>query len=225
MTGRSAPSVSSVRPLVERACSAAAPLRVAVLASGGGSNLQALLDAQASTSPWRIVVVIVNVEGAPAIERARARAVDVCVIPHVGRARAEHEADVEAALRRADVELVVLAGYMRVLSADFVAAFPRRIVNVHPALLPSFPGLHGARQALAHGCRVTGCTVHLVDASVDTGPILAQAAVAIAVDDDEHSLQVRIQQQEHRLLPQVVLAYAEGRVVERDGAIRCLDVG
>ena len=221
----SAPSGSSVvRPVVERACSAAEPLRVAVLASGGGSNLQALLDAQTSTSPWRVVLAVVNVEGAPAIERARARAIDVCVIPHVGRPRAEHEADVLVALRRAAVDLVVLAGYMRVLTEGFVAAFPRRIVNVHPALLPSFPGLHGARQALEHGCRVTGCTVHLVDAGVDTGPILAQAAVAIDDDDDEHSLQGRIQQQEHRLLPRVVQAYAEGRVVERGGAIRCLDV-
>jgi phosphoribosylglycinamide formyltransferase-1 len=218
-------TTSSPRPLVDRACTAAEPLRVAVMASGGGSNLQALLDAQQATSPWRIVIVVVNVAGAAAIDRARAASVDVCVLPHAGRDRAEHEADVVAALRAAHVELVVLAGYMRVLSASFVAHFPRRIVNVHPALLPSFPGLHGAQQALAHGCRVAGCTVHLVDAGVDTGPILAQAAVTIDDDDDAQRLQRRIQSEEHRLLPQVVSAYAEGRVVWQAGAIRCLGLG
>jgi phosphoribosylglycinamide formyltransferase-1 len=213
---------STARPLVARACSADAPLRVAVLASGGGSNLQALLDVMGPTTPWRIVKVIVNVEGAGAIARATAAGVPVEVIPHKGRERAAHEADVVAALVAADVELVVLAGYMRVVTAAFVGRFPRRILNVHPALLPSFPGLHGARQALEHGCRVAGCTVHLVDAGVDTGPILAQAAVAIADVDDEVALQRRIQVQEHRLLPAVVTAYATGQVVERDnGVVRC----
>jgi phosphoribosylglycinamide formyltransferase-1 len=211
----------TARPLVTRVCSAAEPLRVAVLASGGGSNLQALLDACGPQTPWRVVMVVVNVEGAFAIARATAAGVPVKVMPHKGRERAVHEADVVAALVEADVELVVLAGYMRVVTADFVARFPRRIVNVHPALLPAFPGLHGARQALEHGCRIAGCTVHLVDAGVDTGPILAQAAVTIADVDDEAGLQRRIQVEEHRLLPAVVTAYAEGRVLERDGAVRC----
>jgi len=212
---------ATARPLVTRACSVARPLRVAVLASGGGSNLQVLLDATGPQTPWRVVMVVVNVEGAGAIGRATAANVPVKIIPHKGRERAAHEADVVAALVEADVELVVLAGYMRVVTADFVARFPRRIVNVHPALLPAFPGLHGARQALEHGCRVAGCTVHLVDAGVDTGPILAQAAVPIADVDDEAALQRRIQAEEHRLLPAVVTAYAEGRVVERGGAVRC----
>jgi phosphoribosylglycinamide formyltransferase-1 len=219
------PTVDSVgRPLVTRACSATEPLRVAVLASGGGSNLQALLDAMGPPAPWRVVVVVVNVEGAGAIARAETADVPVRVIPHKGRERAAHEADVIAALVAADVELVVLAGYMRIVSADFVARFPRRIVNVHPALLPSFPGLHGARQALEYGCRIAGCTVHIVDAGVDTGPILAQAAVPIADIDDEAALQRRIQVEEHRLLPAVVTAWAEGRVVARDSAVRCYGV-
>lgn len=214
-----------MRGLVERPCSAQEPLRVAVLASGGGSNLQALLDAMGPQTPWRVVVVIVNVEGAGAIARAEACGVAVEVIPHKGRDRAAHEADVVAALIAVDVELVVLAGYMRVVTGAFVARFPRRIVNVHPALLPSFPGLHGARQALEHGCRVAGCTVHLVDDGVDTGPILAQAAVPILDADDEGALQRRIQVEEHRLLPAVVTAFAEARVVGdgRGGraAVRC----
>jgi phosphoribosylglycinamide formyltransferase-1 len=224
MTKATTTTTTTTRPLVDRVCTADTPLRVAVMASGGGTNLQALLDAHSPPSPWRVVLVVVNVEGAAAIQRAGAASVKVCVLPHAGRDRAEHEAEIVSALRAADVELVVLAGYMRVLSADVVAQFERRIINVHPALLPSFPGLHGAQQALNHGCRVAGCTVHMVDAGVDTGPILAQAAVPIDDDDDADSLQRRIQREEHRLLPLVVLAYAEGRVVERAGLIRCLDV-
>jgi phosphoribosylglycinamide formyltransferase-1 len=210
-------------PMVGRRCTEAEPLRVAVLASGGGSNLQALLDARGQ-GPWQIVVVVVNVAGAGAIARAEAAAVPVVFVPHTGLPRGDHEARVLDVLAAHDVELVVLAGYMRVLTEAFVGRFARRIVNVHPALLPSFPGMHGARQALDHGCRVAGCTVHLVDAGVDTGPILAQAAVAILDDDDEAGLQRRIQVQEHRLLPAVVTAWSDGRVGERGGVIRCRGV-
>ena len=210
-------------PLVGRTCTPDRPLRVAVLASGGGSNLQALLDARGQ-GPWDVVSVVVNVAGAGAIDRARAADVSVVVVPHVGLSRAEHETRVLDVLAAHDVELVVLAGYMRVVTELFVRRFPQRILNVHPALLPSFPGLHGARQALKHGCRVAGCTVHLVDAGVDTGPILAQAAVPILDDDDENTLQRRIQVAEHRLLPAVVTAWSEGRVVQRGGLTRCCGV-
>lgn len=199
-------------------------LRVGVLCSGSGSNLQALLDAsQAPGCPFVVVVVVVNVEGAFAAERARAAGVPVSLVPHKGLARDVHEDAVAAALAGHDVDVVVLAGYMRVLTAGFVRRYPKKIINVHPALLPSFPGTHGARQALLHGCRVTGCTVHLVDDGVDTGPILLQAAVPILVDDDEAALQRRIQVEEHKLLPAAVRAYAEGRVVVVDGRVVVVD--
>jgi phosphoribosylglycinamide formyltransferase-1 len=202
------------------------PLRVGVLVSGSGSNLQALLDAQraaesAAHSRFRVVVVVANVVGAFAVERAARAGVAAVVLPHTSLAREEHEARVAAALVEHDVELVVLAGYMRVLTASFVGRFPRRIVIVHPAVLRAFPGLHGARLALEHGCRIAGCTVHLVDDGVDTGAILAQAAVAVADDDTEESLQKRIQAEEHRLLPQVVAACAAGQVgIDERGRVR-----
>jgi phosphoribosylglycinamide formyltransferase-1 len=195
--------------LIERACSSSSPLRVAVLASGSGSNLQALLDAVAvGDRSFRVVVVVTNIE--------------VCV-PHKGLSRTEHETQVLQALRAHDVEFVVLAGYMRVVTSTLLQAFASRVLNVHPALLPSFPGLHGAKQALDHGCRVAGCTVHLVDDGVDTGPILAQGVVPVLFDDDEASLQRRIQAVEHRLLPAVVQGIATGRVVDVNGRPRWLD--
>ncbi len=192
-------------------------MKVGVLVSGSGSNLQALLDFNGA---YDVVVVVSNVDGAYAVERARAAGKDAVVVSSKGKERAAHEAEVDAALRDKGVELVVLAGYMRVLTSSFVEQWPRKIVNVHPALLPSFPGMHGAKQALDHGCRVAGCTVHLVDAGVDTGPILAQAAVPVLDDDDEATLQKRIQIEEHKLLPAVVDAIALGRLVEAFGRVR-----
>ena len=195
-------------------------LRVAVLVSGGGSNLQALLDDQ---SHYRVQVVLSNRPGVRALSRARARGVAAVVVDHKAFLdRPAFEDAMLSALRVHDVEVVVLAGFMRVLTPRFLDAFPQRVVNVHPALLPSFPGLHGARQALAFGARVAGCTVHLVDSGVDTGPILAQASVPVHDDDNESSLQKRIQVQEHLLLPRVINAYALGQVVVRRGAIRCM---
>jgi phosphoribosylglycinamide formyltransferase-1 len=211
-------------PLLARApCTAAEPLRVGVLVSGSGSNLQALLDAaSAPGSVFRVVVVVSNVDGVRAVDRARAAGVPVVVEPHRGLDRAAHESRVHDHLQAANVELVVLAGYMRVLTSTLLQHWPQRVVNVHPALLPSFPGLHGAKQALDHGCRIAGCTVHLVDDGVDTGPILAQAAVPVLDHDDEAALQSRIQAQEHRLLPAVVRAFARGLVVVADGRVRAL---
>lgn len=191
-----------------------APLAVGVLASGSGSNLQALLDAAASGRlAARIAVVVVNVPGAKALDRARAAGVPAVCLPHRDYpSREAFEEAVEEALRDHGVELVVLAGFMRLLSPPFVRRWWGKLVNVHPALLPSFPGTHGARQALAAGVRITGCTVHLVDEGTDTGPVLAQAAVPVLPGDTEASLQSRIQAQEHRLLPYVVDLVARGRV-------------
>ncbi len=211
-------------PLISRApCPADDPLRIGVLVSGSGSNLQALLDAATAVdSGFRVVVVVSNLPGVRALDRARAAGVRGVVEPHSGLERARHEELLHGHLVDAGVEFVVLAGYMRVLTATFLDRWARRVVNVHPALLPAFPGMHGARQALDHGCRVAGCTVHLVDHGVDTGPILAQAAVPVLDHDDEATLQARIQAEEHQLLPAVVRALARGRVVVRDGRVRAL---
>lgn len=211
------------RPLVERApCPPEDPLRVAVLVSGSGTNLQALLDVALQPScPFRVVCVLSNRPGAKALERASAAGVATVVEDHKAHdGREAFERALVARLKPFAPELVVLAGFMRVLSETFVRAFERRIVNVHPALCPAFPGLHAARQALEAGARITGCTVHLVDTGVDTGPILAQAAVPILDGDDEDALQRRIQTQEHALLPRVVEALARGDVVVDDGKVR-----
>lgn len=209
--------MSDWTPLVTRTCTATAPLRVGVLASGSGSNLAALLAAlQRDGACAEIVVVVTNVPEVRALTRAADAGVPGVCVPHkvdgAALPRERHEAQVAAVLDAHDVEVVVLAGYMRVLSAAFLDRYAERVVNVHPALLPSFPGMHGARQALEHGVRITGCTVHIVDAGVDTGPILAQGAVPVLDDDDEARLQARIQTVEHQLLPRVVVAFAAGQV-------------
>lgn len=210
------------RPLVERApCPADRPLRLGVLVSGSGSNLAALLDAaRDETRLLSVAVVLSNVAGVKALERAAGAGVPACVEDHRGRSRELFEDALDAVLRQHDVEVVVLAGFMRVLTAHFLDRWKHRVLNVHPALCPAFPGMHAPRQALAHGARVTGCTVHLVDAGVDTGPILAQAAVPILDDDDEAALTARIQAEEHRLFPAVLGAVARGEVRVVDGRPR-----
>jgi phosphoribosylglycinamide formyltransferase-1 len=197
-------------------------IRLGVLASGGGTNLQALLDACAARRvDAELAVVVVNVPGAGALERARAAGVATELLPSKGIAdREAYDGAVVEALRRHRVDLVCLAGYMRLVTPGFLRAFGPtaesrgcpRVMNVHPGLLPSFPGLHAARQALAYGARVTGCTVHFVDEGTDTGPIIAQAAVPVFPGDDEHALQARIQLEEHRLYPQAVHWFAQGRL-------------
>jgi phosphoribosylglycinamide formyltransferase-1 len=201
--------------LVARApCPADAPLRVAVLASGSGTNLQALLDHR---DGFEIVAVLCNRPQAKALERAEKAGVPALVVDHKAFAgRAEFEREVLHTLAPHKPEVIVLAGFMRVLTEVFLDGVGAPVVNVHPALLPAFPGMHGARQALAHGARVAGCTVHLVDSGVDTGPILAQAAVNILDDDDEDALQARIQVEEHRLLPRTITAIARGDVIEKN---------
>lgn len=184
---------------------------VAVLASGRGSNLQALLDACADPAfPARIVKVVTNVPGAGALARAEAAGVATAVVPHKGRPREDFEAELLDAV--GSVEWVCLAGFMRVLTGRFLGAFPGRVLNIHPALLPAFPGIHGPAQALAYGVTQAGVTVHLVDAGVDTGPILAQGSVPVLDDDTEDRLAARILAVEHRIYPMALRWAVEGRV-------------
>jgi phosphoribosylglycinamide formyltransferase 1 len=190
-------------------------VKVGVLASGGGTNLQALIDAAArgALGPATLVAVGVNVPGCGALERARQAGLATFVIDHHAFAdRAAFDRRVVAELRARQVELVVLAGFMRLVTAELLDAFPGRVINIHPALSPAFPGTDGQRQALEHGVKITGCTVHFVDGGKDSGPVIAQAAVPVLDDDDEERLRLRILAEEHLLLPAVVRALAEGRV-------------
>ena len=174
---------------------------IAVLISGRGSNFEALYRAtQEGRLPARIVLVLSNVATASGIEHARSVGLHTAVVPSRGAgSRAAHEARVREEIERAGAEWICLAGYMRLLSADFVAAFPNRILNIHPSLLPSFPGLNVQQAALDHGVRISGCTVHLVDAGLDSGPIVGQRAVDVRSGDDAASLARRILRQEHEL--------------------------
>jgi phosphoribosylglycinamide formyltransferase-1 len=179
--------------------------RLGILLSGRGTNFEAIagsirdgkLDAE-------IAVVISNVESARGLERAREFGLPAVSIPSEGVPREEHDRKIIRELHRHLVDLVCLAGYMRLLSPAFVGAFPGRILNIHPSLLPAFPGLHAQKQALAYGVKITGCTVHLVDEGLDSGPILLQAAVAVEPGDTEGSLSARILREEHRLYPAAI---------------------
>lgn len=199
--------------------------QVGILISGRGSNMVALLDAMdRGEIPARCSLVISNKADAPGLALAAARGVPTLVIDHKASAtREEHDAKVVTALREAGVEIVCLAGYMRLLSPVFVRAFKDRILNIHPALLPAFPGLHVQRKALDAGARFSGCTVHLVDEEVDHGPILLQAVVPIFPDDDEESLSRRILGLEHHLYAAALRLMCEGRVTV-DGSRAVLDV-
>jgi len=189
-------------------------LRVGVLASGRGSNLQAILDATSREDfPACVVVVVSDRERAAALDRAaRAGVPAVFLNPKDFADRAAYDLGLEQVLREHRVELVCLAGFMRILTAPFVRAFAGRILNIHPALLPAFPGLDAQRQALEYGVRVAGATVHFVDEGVDTGPIVLQASVPVHPDDTEESLSARILVEEHRLYPEAVRLFALGRV-------------
>jgi len=192
-------------------------MRIGVLVSGRGTNLAALLAAEeaGALAPAEIVAVISNRPDVRALDIAREAGKPAVVIDHklFGADRAGFERALLAALAGFDVEAVVLAGFMRVLTATFVDAFPQRIVNTHPALLPAFPGTDAPAQAIAHGVKLAGVTVHFVDGGVDTGPIIAQRAVPVLPGDDAASLHARIQVEEHQLLPAVVRALAQGRLV------------
>src|SRR5579871_3881419 len=170
-----------------------------ILLSGRGSNFVAIADSiEAGRIPEaRIAVVISNKPDAPGITTARDRGLNALVIPSKGKPREEHDREVVAALLQNGVELVCLAGYMRLLSPWFVQQFPRRILNIHPSLLPAFPGLEAQEQAFAYGVKVSGCTVHFVDEELDHGPIIVQKAIPVLDRDDEHTLAARILEQEH----------------------------
>lgn len=190
---------------------------VGVAISGSGSNLQALLDAfAADDAPAQICVVVSNRADAFGLERARRAGVPGVVLPHKGRERAAFDADLAQIFVDHGAQWVCLAGFLRVVGPGLLDRFPGRVLNIHPALLPAFPGLHAQAQALEAGARVAGATVHFVDGGVDTGPIVAQGAVPVLPDDDLAALQGRVLAMEHRLYPLVVRLAAEGRL-ELDG--------
>jgi phosphoribosylglycinamide formyltransferase-1 len=180
--------------------------RLAVFISGRGSNMLALADAarQGRIANARVVVVVSDQPDAAGLAHAAERGIETLVITRRGRAREEHEREIVAALRERQVDLVCLAGYMRLLSPCFVGAFRGRVLNIHPSLLPAFPGLDAQRQALEHGVKVSGCTVHFVDETLDGGAIIAQRAVAVEDDDSPETLAARILAAEHELYAQAV---------------------
>ena len=187
--------------------------KLGILLSGRGSNFEAIANAIGSGKlDAEIAIVISNRADAPGLETAKRRGLNARLIPSKGRVREEHDAEVLAALKEAQVDLVCLAGYMRLLSPEFVRAFPHRILNIHPSLLPAFPGLEAQKQALEYGAKVSGCTVHFVDEHLDHGPIILQKTVLVLDSDDNHSLSARILEQEH-------IAYSEAIQLVLSGAI------
>lgn len=189
-------------------------VRIGALASGGGTNLQSIIDRCRDDSlAAEVALVISNNPDAGALERARRAGIDCRCIDHRRFAsREEFDREVVKTLKAAGVDLVVLAGFMRLISDVFLDEFPGRIMNIHPALLPSFPGLNVQRKALEYGARFAGCTVHFVDGGVDTGPVIIQAVVPIHENDTEESLSARILEQEHRIYPRAIQLFAEGRL-------------
>ena len=199
-------------PQDEGAQRARPPLRLGVLLSGRGSNFLAIAKSirEGRLPSVAIAIVLSNVDS-PGIAAARDLNLPTAVYVSKGRPRADHDADLIACLREHNVDLVCLAGYMRLLSPYFVAAFPNRILNIHPSLLPSFPGLESQRQALEYGVKFAGCTVHFVDENLDAGPIVLQSVVPVKDDDTEETLAARILQQEHRIYSEAVRIVLEGR--------------
>lgn len=189
-------------------------LKIGVLASGSGSNLQAIIDAsQMGMIPVEVALVLSDKPDAYALRRAEQAGIATAVVrPAEYAAREEYDAEIVRLLQQAGVEAVALAGYMRLVTTVLLDAFPQRVLNIHPALLPSFPGLHGQRQAFEYGVKVAGCTVHFVDAGLDSGPIILQAPVPVLEDDDADTLAARILEQEHIIYPLALKLLAEGRL-------------
>lgn len=192
-------------------------LKIGVLVSGSGSNLQSIIDKiEQGTLSAEIAVVICNNPRAFALERCAKHNVPFELISHSDFPdRTAFDMRMAEILHGRGVELVVMAGFMRVLSAEFLGEFPLKVINIHPALLPSFPGLHGQKQAFDYGVKFSGCTVHFADGGVDTGPIIIQAIVPVFDDDTEESMSARILKEEHRIYPQAIQLYAEGRLEVR----------
>ena len=187
--------------------------KLGILLSGRGSNFLAIADnlAAGKIPGAEIAIVISNRPEAPGIEAAQQRALKAVVIPSKGKTREQHDAEVVAALKGAQVELVILAGYMRLLSPWFVQQFPNRIINIHPSLLPAFPGLDAQKQAFEYGVKISGCTVHFVDEQLDHGAIIVQRTVPVLPDDDDHSLAQRILEQEHIAYSEAIRMIVEGQ--------------
>ena len=199
---------------------------IAVLVSGSGSNLQAIIDAsERGEIHCRVGVVISNKADAYGLVRARNHGIPTEVVDHRSfESREAFDARLVEVIRSAGAELVCLAGFMRVLTPVFLRAFPHRILNIHPALLPSFPGTHGPAQALRYGVRFSGCTVHFLDEGVDTGPIIVQAVVPVHEDDTEETLAARILKEEHRIYPMAIRLFLEGRLTVEGRKVVTKDV-
>ena len=197
--------------------------RVAVLASGRGSNLSALIAAQAALSSYQVVLTLSNVEGSGALDLARTAAVESVTIPSRGRSREDHEQAVSAAIASRSIDIICLAGYMRVLGPAFIDAVSCPILNIHPSLLPAFPGMHAQRQALEAGVRWSGATVHFVDHGLDSGPIVLQEPVRVEPDDTEATLSFRILEAEHRLYPRALDVVARGAYEVRGRTVQLKD--
>ncbi|MBI4482105.1 MAG: phosphoribosylglycinamide formyltransferase [Acidobacteria bacterium] len=188
--------------------------RIAVLLSGRGSNFLAISDnIRSGKLDAEIACVLSNVADAPGLVRARELGYDAIFLNSRGKEREDYDREVAKELRRRDVELICLAGFMRLLSPYLIREFPNRILNIHPALLPAFPGLHAQKQALEYGVKYSGCTVHLVDEGVDTGPIVLQAIVPVLDDDDEDRLSARILKEEHRIYSEAIDLVLRKRIV------------
>ena len=189
-------------------------LSLGVLVSGRGSNLQAIIEQiEQGKLDARIKIVISNLAGAPALTRAREQGIKTRLLEaSPGEKREDYDRRLVEALRQEEVELVILAGFMRLLSPYLVRAFPQRIMNIHPALLPAFPGLQAQRKALEYGVKFSGCTVHFVDEGMDSGPIILQAVVPVLEQDTQESLAARILEQEHRIYPRAIQLYAQKRL-------------
>ncbi len=198
-----------------------------ILLSGRGSNFVAIADSidAGRVRDARIAVVISNKADAPGIASARQRGLNAVVIPSKGRAREEHDREVVAALQQNRVDLVCLAGYMRLLSPWFVQQFPRRILNIHPSLLPAFPGLEAQEQAFAYGVKISGCTVHFVDEELDHGAIIVQKAVPVVDGDDEHTLAERILEQEHIAYTEAIKIVLAGKFEVAGRRLRMKKIG
>ena len=196
--------------------------RVAILISGRGSNMAALIRAsRAPGYPAEISLVLSDKPEAPGLAAAEQAEIETCVCDRAGfDGKANFEAAIDAKLRAANVDIVCLAGFMRLLSAGFVAKWAGRILNIHPSLLPSFPGLDTHRRVLEAGIRISGCTVHVVNAELDAGPIIAQAAVPVLPTDDEAALSARVLEMEHRLYPTALALFAAGQATPDSGAVR-----
>jgi phosphoribosylglycinamide formyltransferase-1 len=197
-------------------------LRIGVLASGRGSNFQSIIDEiESQRLKAEIALLITDNPSAFSIERAKKHSIEYLVMmPKEYCSKNDFFIKIAGELKKRDVSLVVLAGFMRIVGKPLIDAFPNRIMNIHPALLPAFPGLHGQRQALEYGVKISGCTVHFVDEGMDTGPVIIQAAVPVFQDDTEETLSERILRYEHKIYPEAIRLFSEGRIEVDERRVR-----